>query len=155
MYKKLYLFIGLFILLVALISCSKKESKSVGSNPQLFNAVGYSGTILSSPDGITWTSSTWDSENYGTSKNLSGITYGNTTYVAVGQSGRILTSPDGITWTEQISGTSNNLENVIFANGSFLAVGYSGTILTSPDGITWTERDSGKSNYLSGVTFSR
>ena len=58
MYKKLYLFIGLFILLVSLISCSKKESKSVDSNPQLFNAVGYSGTILSSPDGITWTYST-------------------------------------------------------------------------------------------------
>ena len=114
MYNKLYLFIGLFILLVSLISCSKKESKSVDSNPQLFNAVGYSGTILSSPDGITWTYSTWDSQNYGTSKNLSGITYGGSTYVAVGWSGRILTSPDGITWTEQISGTSNNLNGINF-----------------------------------------
>ena len=88
MYKKLYLFIGLFILLVSLISCAKKESKSKTSSTSIFKAVGYSGTILSSPDGITWTSSTWDSQNYGTSKNLSGITYGNSKFVTVGDSGK-------------------------------------------------------------------
>jgi len=156
MYNKLYLFIGLFILLVSLISCAKKESESkVDSNPQLFNAVGYSGTILSSPDGITWTYSTWDSQNYGTSKNLSGITYGGSTYVAVGWYSTIISSSDGNTWTERNSGKSWDLSGVTYGNSTYVAVGYSGTILTSPDGITWTERDSGISNYLSGVTFSR
>ncbi|GIT70606.1 MAG: hypothetical protein Ct9H300mP28_04200 [Pseudomonadota bacterium] len=96
MYKKLYLFIGLFIFLNSLISFSKSEDSSTSSSStSIFKAVGYSGTILSSPDGFTWTSSTWDSQNYGTSKNLSGINLGNSTFVAVGWYSTIISSSDG------------------------------------------------------------
>ena len=51
----------------------------------LFVAVGVSGTILTSPDGITWTSRTSGTNNW-----LDGITYGNGLFVAVGLNGTIL-----------------------------------------------------------------
>ena len=48
----------------------------------------YSGTILTSPDGVTWTQQT-----SGTRSWLRGVTYGNGTFMAVGEEGIILTSP--------------------------------------------------------------
>jgi len=50
--------------------------------------VGEDGTILTSPDGVTWTPRT-----SGTSNDLNGVAYGNGTFVAVGEDGIILTSP--------------------------------------------------------------
>ena len=52
-----------------------------------FVAVGGNGTILTSPEGITWTSRT-----SGTDSILYGVTYGNGTFVAVGTDGTILQS---------------------------------------------------------------
>jgi len=51
-------------------------------------AVGDGGTILTSPDGVSWTE-----RDSGTSNWLWGVTYGNGTFVAVGDYGTILTSP--------------------------------------------------------------
>jgi len=97
--------------------------------------VGASGTILTSPDGVTWTGRT-----SGTTFNLYGATYGtvgNGLFVVEGDGGTILTSPDGIAWTTQASSPiSNQLIGVTFANGQFVAVGYSG-ILYSSDGVCW------------------
>jgi photosystem II stability/assembly factor-like uncharacterized protein len=52
-----------------------------------FVAVGASGTILTSPDGTTWTS-----RSSGTLNELRGICYGNGAFVAVGDYGTILQS---------------------------------------------------------------
>ena len=52
-----------------------------------FVAVGEDGTILTSPDGVSWTRRT-----SGTSNRLEGVAYGNGLFVAVG-GGTILTSP--------------------------------------------------------------
>jgi hypothetical protein len=111
-------------------------------------AVGGSGTILTGPDGITWTSRT-----SGTSEGLLGVTYGNSTFVVVGTNGTILTSPDGTSWTSRTSGTSIQLTGVTYGNSTFVAVGHSGTILTSPDGTSWTSRTSGTTETLWGVTY--
>ena len=70
-------------------------------------AVGMNGTILSSADGITWTSRT-----SGTTVGFTGFDYGNSIFVAVGFSGLISTSTDGITWTARTSGTSIQLTGV-------------------------------------------
>jgi photosystem II stability/assembly factor-like uncharacterized protein len=83
-----------------------------------FVAVGESGTILTSPDGVTWTS-----RNSGTTNSLWGITYANNKFVAVGEAGAILTSPDGLTWTSQNSGTTDDLNGVTYAVTAFIAVG--------------------------------
>ena len=72
-----------------------------------FVAVGKNGTILTSADGITWTS-----RASGTTNHLTGFDYGNSIFVAVGYSGLILTSTDGITWTSRTSSTSIRLTGV-------------------------------------------
>ena len=112
----------------------------------LFVAVGDIGTILTSPDGITWTSRT-----SGVSVVLSGVTYSESLglFVAVGGSGTILTSPDGITWTSRTSGVSTDLRGTVYSEplGLFVAVGGNRIILTSSDGVTWTSRSSGVSVF--------
>jgi hypothetical protein len=120
-----------------------------------FVAVGWFGTILTSPDGVTWTA-----RALGTSGWLEGVTYGNGLFVAVGYtgtivgySGTILTSPDGVNWTLQASGTSNLLYGVTYGDGLFVVVGSGGAILTSPDGVTWTRQTAVTRNWLYGVTY--
>jgi photosystem II stability/assembly factor-like uncharacterized protein len=113
----------------------------------LFIALGQSGTILTSSDGVTWTSRT-----SGSSRNLWAVAYGNSTYVVVGGSGTILTSSDGISWTSRSSGTSSPLYGVSFGNNVFVAVGYSATILSSSDGSSWSSR-SGAEGQLDTVTY--
>jgi hypothetical protein len=140
------------------------ESGSIGPGPtggKLF------GTILTSPDGITWTARSLGTATYP----LCGIAYGNGIFIAVGNpppavfnplsseqavtsSGLdaiILTSSDGITWTPQSSAGASFLSEVAYGNGIFVAVG--NTILTSPHGITWTPQSSGSDNSLSGITY--
>jgi hypothetical protein len=114
----------------------------------LFVSVGDPGTILTSPDGNSWTQRT-----SGISKYLYGVTYGNRLFVTVGDSGTILTSSDGNSWTQRNSGISKYLYGVTYGKGLFVTVGLSGTILTSPDGTTWTQRNSGTSDLLIGVTY--
>jgi hypothetical protein len=65
-----------------------KDLNAVAYGNGLFVAVGYGGTILTSPDGAGWTART-----SGTSNALLGVAYGNGKFVAVGQYGIILTSP--------------------------------------------------------------
>ena len=91
-----------------------------------FVVVGENGTILTSPDGVTWTirtsgiSTPW----------LMGITYGNDTFVAVGCCATILTSNEGVTWKQRISGTSSGLYAVTYGNDTFVVVGSNGISLT-------------------------
>ncbi|OGP79391.1 MAG: hypothetical protein A2V86_07000 [Deltaproteobacteria bacterium RBG_16_49_23] len=114
----------------------------------IFVAVGSTGAIFTSSDGISWTLSP-----SGSFVNLNGIAYGKGTFVAVGNSGTILTSTDGISWTSRVSGVPNNLQAATFGNGTFVAVSSGGRILTSPDGVNWTQRASPTLFALNGVAF--
>ena len=90
-------------------------------------------------------------------ENLSGIAYGNDTYVAVGNAGTILTSADGQNWEEQITPVTGNrgasLKAVAFGNGFFAAVGIEGTILFSRNGKDWGIQTSGTRIQLNGISF--
>ena len=79
------------------MSGTTAELNNVTFGNSQFVAVGASGTILTSPDGVTWIG-----RKSGTSFNLYGATYGtvgNGLFVVVGDGGIVLNSPDGITWT--------------------------------------------------------
>ncbi len=115
-------------------------------------AVGRGRTILTSPDGITWTKITLGTSN--TNIDFLGVTYGNDTFVTVGDNGTIKSSSDnGSSWTLRTSGTTSVLYGITYANSTFVTVGASGTILTSTDGVSWTSRTSGTSKVLWGVTY--
>ena len=114
----------------------------------MFVAVAFSGygtgdRVMSSPDGITWTTRTSAADN-----NWKSVTYGAGLFVAVAFSGvgnRVMTSPDGITWTIRASAADNSWNSVTYGAGLFVAIAGSGSIdgvMTSPDGITWTIRTS-------------
>jgi photosystem II stability/assembly factor-like uncharacterized protein len=99
----------------------------------------------------------------GTTNDLNGVTYGNSTYVSVGDNGTILTSSDGTTWTKVTATyTSDNgstetpsFNDVTYGNGTFVAVNPNGIILTSTDVTSsWHPRTSGTTNDLNGVTYA-
>lgn len=156
--------------LTAYSSDGKNWTHSIGSFNKLhsvtwdgdqFVAVGDSylflpATIITSPDGITWTE-----RDPGVIQNLYDVTWNGNILVAVGAGNRvdsgikaaIVTSTDGVNWYFRDSGTAKDLRSVIWGDNQFVAVGLGGTIITSPDGITWTERNSGTSQGLDGVAW--
>ena len=111
-----------------------------------FLAVGNSGSVLVSTNGIDWQSRT-----SGTTSNLYAVTRGTDRFVAVSQ-GLVLTSSDGLTWTN-FHVPASSLSGVSWGNGLYVAVGASGTVLTSPDGLAWARQNSGTTTQLSDVTW--
>ena len=123
-----------------------------------FVAVGASGQVAVSSDGVTWgtRSSGMDSQS------SNGIAYGAGRYVTVGYrlingayKGSVAYSADGISW--QFGGLPSGaptLQKVAFGAGHFVAVGDGDKIYSSLDGITWEERASGITDGLTGVRYS-
>lgn len=101
----------------------------------LFVAVGDTGTILTSPDGITWTA-----RASGTTLNLRSIVFANGVFIIVGYAHVILTSSTGITWASRTNTLVADTGAIAYGAGSFVAVDSTGVPATSPDGITWTTR---------------
>jgi len=122
-----------------------------------FVTVGAFGTILTSPDGVVWSSQT-----SGDTHHLYGIANSNngssTIFIAVGVNGTTIISLNGgVSWTKggtaRRMGNAYDLYGVTYGNGTFVAVGNSGTIFTSTNGATWTSQTSGTINQLTGVTY--
>jgi PKD repeat protein len=124
----------------------------------LFVAVSGTDTILTSPDGIAWTS-----RISGATSGLNGVAYGNNLFVGVGQpcptcgtgnNGAIVTSSDGITWTSRTSGTPDWIPAVAWGDNQYIAVEW--WLHISTDGITWTDNystNNGGQNHLDGITW--
>lgn len=109
----------------------------------MFLAVGDSGSMMRSYDGINWTAV---AHGLGT-RGLYGVCWSAelALFVVVGTGRGIWTSPDGMNWTDRSqSGTSYALNAVCWSPdlGLFVAVG-NYMSYSSPDGITWTLRTSG------------
>lgn len=122
------------------------RSVTYGNNE--FVAAGCYGTILTSPNGETWTL-----QFSGTTDSLCSVAFCNNQFAAVGDGGTILTSPDGVSWALQSSGQKKRLNSVIFSNNKLVTVGDSGTILISPDGISWSVQSSGTKYHLHSIAF--
>ena len=142
----------------------------VAWNGSIFLAVGGGGTVLSSTDGVNWSSPI-----IGTAPDadLNAVTpWIDNRFVAVGASGRIFTSDDdaGSSWTESnATRVGETLQGVAW-NGAapaadtpedplvdaLVAVGNNGTILTSEDGFTWSNRSAASqtTNALQDVIWS-
>ncbi|MED4584490.1 Ig-like domain-containing protein [Brevibacillus choshinensis] len=97
-------------------------------------AVGDQGTILTSTDGVAWTSRSLPN---GGKDPLFGIVYAEGLFVTVSSAGSIYTSDNGVTWTSRKNG-ANPLFGVQYGDDKFVAVG-SGKIYFSDDGITWKD----------------
>jgi photosystem II stability/assembly factor-like uncharacterized protein len=96
-----------------------------GTTSYRFVVVGANGSILSSPDAITWTA-----QSANTTAALNAITSVNQ-FLVVGANGTILTSTDGAIWTPQTSNSSSDLKTLLRAENQYLAVNTTGGILFS------------------------
>ena len=105
------------------------------------DAVSAMGTLLTSPDGITWTAQTSNSGDA-----LRHVAYGANNYVAVGDNGAIVSSPDATTWSAQTAPTAESFRSIIFGRDSqFIAVGTAGLIAYSLSGAdgSWAVTNAG------------
>jgi hypothetical protein len=113
-----------------------------------FAAVGISGSILISPDGITWSEPL---NPFLVTDNLTSVLWSGTQFVASGP-GSLLTSPDGRTWTSWLGIPSNpsgvSVDGLAWSGSEFVAVGWlngattttapSALAMVSADGTAWT-----------------
>lgn len=111
-------------------------------------ATGAGGAILTSTDGVSWTSVGSFNPNKG---EIRSVIYDGTQFVLVGSPAvfsypqttapRIAVSTDGVTWTDKTwaYGYETLLTDVALGGDRLTAVGANGTIITSTDGgSTWT-----------------
>ncbi len=144
---------------------------SVAYGNGMFVAGGFGNTIISSTDGITWTSrsSTTDAKPDANYYQVTGLAWSASTnrFIAVGDRSVInnsippllATSPDGITWTRAslASGTyiGATLLDVTTDSAGITVVG-PGYVFYSTDGVAWTSEqpDGLGSARLSGVASS-
>lgn len=118
---------------------------------------GGRGRILTSPDGIAWTS-----VNSNFSFTLFDIAYNqNNLYAIAGDLGiatTVLTSPDATTWTQKPPQPNNaeGLYGITYDNTIWIAVGDKGKILTTsdPDSRSWTEQPSGTDTDLRDIVYN-
>ena len=132
-----------------IVSGTKKFLTSIAWSGTQFVVVGENGTIITSPNGINWTSRT-----SGVTVLLNSVVWSGTQFVAVGNNGIIITSPNGINWTSRTSGVTDQLFGITWSGSKFVAVGNNHTILTSTDGITWSIAITGIQGFLWSVTWT-
>lgn len=133
----------------------------------LFVAVGSSGKIIKSSDGMSWSLA---SNLAGNSKELRSIAYGNGKFVAVGGSSKdansvIIYSSDGDVWTRavidsswKVGGiTSKGFSKVIYAKNLFVVTaGFLGgqtPLLWSDDGVVWHKGELSDGSNFTSSTF--
>lgn len=136
---------------------------SVAWSPELnlfvaVSNIGSTNRVMTSPDGVTWTSRAgtgandhWRSVVWSSGAGL---------FVAIGSGGganKVMTSPDGITWTSRTPSEAGDWVAVTWSPdlNLFVAVGNGGSrVMTSPNGINWTSRTAAQGNAWTGVTWS-
>ncbi len=92
-----------------------------------------SGLIMTSPDGLKWTSRASPTKN-----NLLGLFWDGHQYLAGGDQGTILSSTNGIKWANRDSGCLVNFYSFSRSGTRYVAVGNDG-IRISSNSVAWTE----------------
>lgn len=119
--------------------------RSVASNgSNLYVAVGDSGKLATSPDGISWTQRT---SSFNASTAITSVAYGNGYWVATGDSvagaPQVAYSTDGITWTQKATGASGNGTKIAWGNDLWVLGTNGSSVYTATDPTgTWTARTS-------------
>ena len=111
-----------------------------------FVAVGDYGTVLTSPDGVTWA-------HYSTGRwiDLNRVAYGNGRLIALGDTligaefrSVIFTSVDeGVSWTSRTPAINFRVRLAAWGGGNWVLAGNHGMVLTSPNGESWTSSSTG------------
>ncbi|WCL48230.1 WD40/YVTN/BNR-like repeat-containing protein [Leptospira sp. GIMC2001] len=114
---------------------SAKQLLGIAYNGTRFVAVGNSGNIYYSADGLAWTAA-----SSGVTSTIRAVVYAKDQFIAVGMSGLVLSSPDGINWTSKSSGSTVELRSVAYGNDKLVAVGRDTILVSSDAGNTWVNK---------------
>ena len=123
-------------------------------------AVGAKGLILTSPNGVDWTS-----RNSATRKDLWTVSSNSDHIVAAGDNGTVLTSPDSNNWTSTQELDENiDLRGITWTDSSFILVGgtfgrsgldeNSSMAFASTDGTNWAPIDPGINDIMQDVAWT-
>lgn len=123
------------------------EWKSITYGNGKYVAVGASGYVTTSTNGISWTIPV----RIGTEDWYS-VTYGNGKFVAVGRKNAMM-STNGTSWTAYNNVSTSYLLSVTFGNDKFVMVGSGSYIGTSTNGTSWTKQTA-NGGYLTDVIFA-
>jgi len=115
-----------------------------GGTPSATERFGF---ILTSPDGLTWTTRV----NGATRVNQA--TYGNGTWVAVDDTGGRWTSLDGLTWSFGFTSRTGYLRGLAYGAPAFVTTGVTG-LQSSYDGISWINPVPG-AGQIEGLAYGR
>lgn len=113
-----------------------------------FVLVGTSSLIMTSTDGVSWTSKFSQGVN-----DWYSVHYLNNKYFCLGSGCSVEYSSDGNSWSICNVGKISPLNDVLYVNNQFIAVGDSGTIVTSEDGDSWLNRLFGSNSTLNGIAY--
>jgi hypothetical protein len=106
-----------------------------------FVVTGAGGTLLTSPDGTTWTPQVSTPPTTNTLRGAAFRAAPTALYAVVGDAGTVVTSANGTSWTATTLTGAPNLRSVT-SNGvlgtRFLAVGLLGAVVFSDDGTIWS-----------------
>jgi Pectate lyase superfamily protein len=127
---------------------TRSNFNGIASNGSLYVAVGSSGTILTSSDGIVWSSTI-----SGTSQNLLSVIYGGGLFVATGTNGTVIYSTNGTVWQASGAVSYTNINSVIYAGGQYVLVTSLGEVYTSNNAIAWTKQASTISVSLNAIAY--
>ena len=116
----------------------------VTDGPQGFVAVGNSGAVATSSDGLVW-----HQHQAATQATLRSVAAGDGRYVAAGAAGALVTSRDGRRWRRCAPPAAVVYTGTVFGNGRWVAVAMDGSTAVSVDGCHWTPA----SAPVSGRTF--
>src|SRR5713226_7655852 len=120
--------------------------KAISWTGSQYLVVGNNIEVLSSSDGLQWSSGTTGS--FGP-LSLDDVVWAGNQYVAVNSFGHIYTSPDGASWSDRFATSGGRA--IAWSGSLLVAVGDVGQIHTSPNGINWTARTSGTTMQLADV----
>ena len=123
-------------------------------NGSEFRAVGFDGTMISSPDGISWKAFEHP-EIFGSWPGHIAWSDKLSLYIVAGGENMLKTSPDGDNWTDRTSGFSSNnhFNGVAVIDTIIVAVGDEG-VAVSTNGIQWTPQTLPQGIGLGGVAAS-
>jgi hypothetical protein len=120
----------------------------VAWNGSLFAAVSVSSNeIVTSPDGVSWTSVTIGDA----ATRLRNIESDGSRFVAIGSGGQVFTSPDGAAWTQEANPFPMNSAADLYWDGSRFVAASGDQFITSVDGSDWVSQTAGTATSPASV----
>jgi len=133
---------------------------TASSGTAYYDAVGNSGSMYQSTDGITWVATAGNWAGVAGATNFNATLYASSKFIAVGAAGKIFYSSDNVNWaagTYPTPPATMPTLNALASNGARIAaVGSGGSIFYSDDGgVTWLGANvPAGSGDLNGVAYS-